>query len=158
MDRAEIQLDQREAGILRGLIEEMRALLSPGSVALARDQPAPDPVLERLFPDASPDPDAALEFTRLVGAELHAHKLQVLSRASELLGERGPVRLELEGEDLTSWLTLLTDLRLAIGTRLGVDEAAMEADLDRDDPKAGAMSVVHWLGWVQERTLRQVTG
>ena len=47
----------------------------------------------------------------------------------------------------------LTDLRLALGTRLGVDEERMGAAVDPAGPDAAAMTVLHWLGWVQEGIL-----
>jgi hypothetical protein len=52
---------------------------------------------------------------------------------------------------------LLTDLRLAIGTRLDVTEEKMSDDIDPDDPEAAALSVLHWLGWVQGTILEAIT-
>jgi hypothetical protein len=60
----------------------------------------------------------------------------------------------LEGDDLDTWLAALTDLRLAIGTRLEVDEERMGAELSSNDPDAAAMAVLHWLGFVQEGVIR----
>ena len=51
---------------------------------------------------------------------------------------------------MSGWLATLTDLRLALGIRLGVDEERMGAEVDPSAPDAAAMTVLHWLGWVQE--------
>jgi hypothetical protein len=53
----------------------------------------------------------------------------------------------------------LTDLRLALGTRLGVQqdvEPDFDAD-DRDDPRRYVYGVYEWLGWLQDSLVRAVT-
>jgi hypothetical protein len=63
----------------------------------------------------------------------------------------------LDEEEVDRLLALLTDIRLAIGTRLDVTEERMAAELDRDDPDAAALSVLHWLGWLQESVIAAIT-
>ena len=145
-----IELGGDEAELLRRLTGELRLLLEA-------DVPDTDVVKQRLFPAAYLDPEDTEEFRNLVGDDLHAVKVESLRAVTERLGKSGPLVSSIPDDETTSWLTLLTDLRLAIGTRMDVDEAKMEADLDEGDPEAPAMSVLHWLGWVQESMLRALT-
>lgn len=59
-------------------------------------------------------------------------------------------------EEIDSWLSVLTDLRLAIGTRLGVSEESMLEEIEPTHPDAPAYAVLHWLGWLQETFLDAV--
>lgn len=145
-----VELENDEAELLRRLTDELRLLLEA-------DVPSTDAVKQRLFPAAYQDPEDAEEFNALVGDDLHAVKSESLRAVTERLGKSGPLTSSIPDEETTAWLTLLTDLRLAIGTRLEVDEAKMETELDENDPEAPAMSVLHWLGWVQESILRALT-
>ncbi|CAN5641562.1 DUF2017 domain-containing protein [soil metagenome] len=141
-----VHLDEVEADLLRRLTSEMRALL--------RADPAGDPVTRRLFPDAYEDERASNEYRELIGDDLRAAKVSALDIVHTDLGVKGAANLELSQEGVGAWLTTLTDLRLAIGTRLDVDERAMQEELELDDPaEATAMFALHWLGWVQESML-----
>ena len=141
-----IELGGDEAELLRRLIAELRLLLEA-------DVPDSDIVKKRLFPPAYEDAEDAEEFRSLVGDDLHAAKIEALRAVSERLGPAGPLMSSIPPDETTAWLILLTDLRLAIGTRLDVDEAKMEQEPEPADPEAAAMSVMHWLGWVQESML-----
>lgn len=141
-----VELGNDEAELLRRLTDELRLLLEA-------DVPDTDAVKQRLFPAAYQDPDDTEEFRALTGDDLHAVKIESLRAVTERLGKSGPLVSSIPDDETTSWLTLLTDLRLAIGTRMQVDEAKMETELDEDDPEGPAMSVLHWLGWVQESML-----
>lgn len=114
-----------------------------------------DPALVRLLPDAYGDDDAAAtEFRRYTEADLRAGKranaTAVLAALSSLAGRGG--RLVLDREEADAWLGCLNDLRLVLGTRLEVTE---ETELARrgDDPRAHALQVYGWLGWLQESLL-----
>jgi hypothetical protein len=140
----------QEAQVLRQCVAELAALLS--------DAPDPDdPAVERLFPDVYPeDPEAAAEFRRFTEADLKTAKLdQAKTVLSDLLESGGEVRLAEEQADM--WLRALTDVRLALGTRLGItDDTDIEAELDeavgRDprSPRAGQLSVYAYLSFLQE--------
>ncbi|MGI8773481.1 MAG: DUF2017 family protein [Actinomycetota bacterium] len=135
-------LGHDETEFLRGMTAEMKLLLEA-------DVPPTDPVLQRLFPDAYEEAEDSIAFRELVEDDLKAHKREALRTVAERLGKRGPLITSIPEEEISSWLTLLTDLRLALGTRLGVTEEEMSKDLDPDDPDAPAMSALHWLGWIQ---------
>jgi hypothetical protein len=140
----------QEAQVLRQCMAELATLLS--------DHPDPDdPAVERLFPDVYPeDPAEAAEFRRFTEADLKAAKLdQAKTVLSDLLEAGGEVRLAEDEADL--WLRALTDVRLALGTRLGVsDDTDIEAELDeavgRDptSPRVGQLSVYAYLSFLQE--------
>lgn len=114
-----------------------------------------DPALARLLPDAYGDDDtAATEFRRYTEADLRAGKRAnasaVLAGLSPLAGRGG--RLVLDREEAGAWLGCLNDLRLVLGTRLEVTEET-ELDPRSDDPRAQALQVYGWLGWLQESLL-----
>jgi hypothetical protein len=147
-DGATLVLDDVEAGLLRQLTAELRALLV-GSRRKREDQ-----VLERLFPAVYETPSDQSAYEDLVGDDLTKEKLRALDVVSLGL-ERAP-EIAITGEDFGTWLACLTDLRLAIGVRLDVDEERMNAAPDAGDPDAQSLAVLHWLGWLQEGLLGSV--
>ena len=140
----------QEAQVLRQCVAELAALLA--------DHPDPDdPAVERLFPDVYPeDPAEAAEFRRFTEADLKAAKLDTAKTVlSDLLESGGEIRLAEEQADV--WLRALNDVRLALGTRLGVeDETDIEAELDAavgrnpTSPRVGQLSVYAYLTSLQE--------
>ena len=144
-----LSLDETEASLLRSLIGEMQMMLEA-------DIPESDPVKQRLFPRAYEDPDNEETFRDLISGDLENAKLEALREVRESLGPAGKADVALGPEEVGSWLRLLTDLRLAIGVRLDVTEESMSARIDPDDPNGAAMSVMHWLGWVQGSILERV--
>jgi hypothetical protein len=144
-----IRFSEDEAELLRRLLAEMEALLASGS-----DR---DPVVGRLFPRAYEKKKEEESYRSLVGDELVSHKKANLRTAGDMLGPEGAAEAALSEDQAEAWLALLTDLRLAIGTRLDVTEEKMSEDIDPDDPEAAALSVLHWLGWVQGTILEAIT-
>ena len=140
----------QEAQVLRQCVAELAALLN-------NDPDPDDPAVERLFPDVYPeDPEAAAEFRRFTEADLKAAKLdQAKDVLSDLLESGGEVHLAEERADV--WLRALTDVRLALGTRLGIeDDTDIEAELDEavgrdpNSPRVGQLSVYAYLSFLQE--------
>lgn len=146
-----LSLDEQEAGILRGLTSEMRLLLDA-------DVPPQDEVLQRLFPPAHDDEHEQQAYEELVGSELRRVKIEALETVEQAVAGEGPARLVLTHQAVDQWLRLLNDLRLAIGTRLQVDDTKMEKPFDAADPEAPALSVLHWLGWFQGAMLEEMAG
>lgn len=105
-----------------------------------------DPAVARLLPDAYPDdPEAASEFRRFTEDDLVSRKASNARALRESLDD-GNVRLEPGA--VQAWLRSLTDLRLVIASRLGI-----ETD---DDPGSGdpfLQDVYGWLGYVQSSIL-----
>jgi hypothetical protein len=126
-----------------------------------------DPVMRRLLPDAyQDDPEAAGEFRRLTEGELRAGKRDGLSRivadlsAEDAARRGGGIRLELDEDGAAQWLAALTDLRLALGTRIGVTED-MDAERERlpvDSPRYAEIATYDWLSWLQDAMVRALTG
>ena len=121
--------------------------IDPGAV-----RPA-DPALARLFPDAYADPEEADEFRRFTQRDLRTIKLQNAGLAHESLQRPNPTKLS-EPEQ-TAWLTTLNDLRLTLGTRLGITEDPIDFDqLDETDPAAAMYLVYDWLTYHQDRLVQ----
>ena len=118
--------------------------------------PPEDPVLARLLPDAyRDDPDAAGEFRRYTEQGLRSGKVAAAQTVlATLPAEGGQVRLG--PEDAQAWLRALNDVRLAIGTVLGVTED-YEDELEAAswaDPRSAYLEVYHWLGYIQDSLVR----
>ena len=138
--RFELRLSAEERRLLRELPVQLASLL-----AEAPD----DPSLRRLFPPAyADDADADAEYHQLMHAELagqHRDALAVLAETAD--------RDEVGAEELHAWLAALNDLRLVLGTRLGVTEELYEQELDADDPAAAELGVYLYLTSLQEQVV-----
>lgn len=143
-----ITLEEGEADVLRTLLGEMEQVIT-------QEAAVDDAVIDRLFPAAYADPKDARAFTELVGDELRAGKLHSIARVRDALPADGPATALVSDPD--PWLTVLTDLRLALGTRLEVTEETMDLPLSPGGPRANAMAVLHWLGWLQGSLLETIT-
>ena len=142
-DGAHLRLDATEARLLMQLTSEFKTILSGGRLDRG------DPIYDRLFPSAYEKPEDETAYRELTGDDLSKHKLEALDIVVGALDKKG-ADVTLEGEDFDAWLQILTDLRLAIGTSLDVDEERMGAEVDPHDADAPALQILHWLGWVQE--------
>jgi hypothetical protein len=111
-----------------------------------------DPVLARLLPDAyRDDPEAAGEFRMYTEPALRSAKQEAAREMLGSLPEAGG-RIQLTKDQALAWLKALNDVRLALGTKLGVTEDFERdwAKLKPDDPQWSAYEVYAWLGAVQE--------
>lgn len=120
--------------------------------------PGVDPVLQRLFPDAYPhDPAASREFRRFTQSTQRNAKVRAATQVmADIDHLEGQGRCSVPDDHVDSWLTTLTNLRLALAVRLDIqdaDEADRLAELPEDDPRAWVFSIYEWLGWVQESLL-----
>lgn len=128
--------------------------------------PPEDPVLSRLLPDAyADDPENSAEFRRYTEQSLTGRKVanaQTLIEAlaegglTEDLDERSRVEVELDQNQALAWMKALTDIRLALGVRLGIET---EADMTRleyssEEYERQTFDVYEWLGFVQESLVR----
>ncbi|WP_072687770.1 oxidative stress transcriptional regulator AosR [Rhodococcus marinonascens] len=52
-------------------------------------------------------------------------------------------------EQADAWLNGINDVRLALGTNLGID-ADTPDELDPSDPRAAQLDIYHWLTWIQD--------
>jgi hypothetical protein len=143
-----LEMEEHEAELFRSLLIEMQTFLEVAHEA--------DPVTERLFPKAYEGNGDEAKYREMTETDLHAAKRETVREARDMLGELGAVNVTLRSEQIEAWLRLLTDLRLAIGTRLEVTEDTMAAEIDPNSPDAAALSVLHWLGWIQESILERL--
>ncbi|XBB67963.1 DUF2017 domain-containing protein [Nocardioides sp. WV_118_6] len=122
-----------------------------------------DPVLRRLFPNAyRGDDDAAAEFRRFTEGDLRNGKARAAGSIIDVLDGAGlppeptdedlTIDVELDQETALVWMRSFTDLRLALGTRLEVEDGDEDYwyALPDDDPRAQAHHIYEWLGFLQE--------
>lgn len=166
-----------EADLLRSLASQLVELLR-NEVAVPKSSADPledlldftgpttepeDPVLARLFPTAYPDDEeAAGEFRRFTEGGLRDGKAANAGLIIDQLEEAGlPAELEEDGLWIdveldraqgSAWMRSFTDIRLALATRLGVEEGDEEywASLGDDDPRTHVHDIYEWVGYLQE--------
>ena len=116
-----LRLSEGERELLASLPAELAALIEADPT---------DPGLRRLFPPAyEHDEESEDEFRRLIHEELLAGRREALQVLAETAGSE-----RLSAEQLDAWLRALTDLRLALGTRLDVSEETYDQDIDPEHP------------------------
>lgn len=152
--RVSAEFDEVERGMLTQLTSELIDLLTQTDAGpdAAADPALPrDPALERILPDAyQDDSEAAAEFRRFTEDDLVALKTGNALTIARAAAASGVVVLT--EPEVLPWLRAITDLRLALATRLGI-----EADNDEgsDEPAlAPAKAAYWWLGELQERLIR----
>jgi Domain of unknown function (DUF2017) len=139
-----------EAAVLHEVILDVITLLSEGFDRA-------DPVVERLFPDMyRDDPASSAELRRYTDDDLRSAKLEQAALLLDALPPEGGT-VHLDEEQAESWLRALTDVRLALGLRLGItDDTDLEDEIDeavlRDptSPRVGQLSVYAYLTYLQE--------
>jgi len=165
-----------EADLLRSLTSQLVELLRNERAAPTGSDPLEamldfsgptsepeDPVLQRLFPTAYPDDDeTAAEFRRFTEGSLRDGKADAAARIIDALEEGGlpslleedglVIDVELDEEEAIAWLRAFTDVRLALATRLGIEEGDEDYwhALPGDDPRAQAHDIYEWVGYLQE--------
>jgi hypothetical protein len=163
----ELRLAEHERGVLLWVLERYGDLLR----SIAQDpvpqpvdplarlldlgdpvEPPTDPALARLFPAAYRDDDeAAADFRRFTQTELLDGRLARLrSVLPALAAADGP--LALTAGQAHEWLQVLNDVRLMLGTQLGVtDESGGDlGHIGPDDPEFPDARIFEWLGWLLE--------
>ena len=180
-DTVTTKIDRQESAVLRGLVTHIDEILRSRQAEAPEDELAAltgirtgsstapdDPILSRLLPDfhrlddvpetpaTKEERDSSAALRSLHEPELLDHKTGV---AAVLLDtcppDGGLVKLSVEQAD--AWLNALNDVRLALGTTLGVSED-MPDDLPDDDPRAPHLGVYHWLTWMQESLVTAMAG
>ena len=141
-------IERAPEGFRFQLAPEERALLGQLAANFETLLESPDdPALRRLFPSAYEEDEAAsAEYTSLVGDDLREGRRAAARVLRTTLGAD-----TLSEEDASSWLGAVNDLRLVLGTRLGVTEELYEQELDPTDPRSAELTVFFYLTWLQER-------
>ena len=125
--------------------------------------PPDDPVLQRLLPDAyRDDSDESAEFRRFTERSLTSAKVANAEAVLASLREAGldeldedseeSLEVELDPAAVQAWLRTLTDVRLSLAVRLGIeaDEDAMLLHQSEDEAVLAMTELYDWLGYVQE--------
>jgi hypothetical protein len=154
--------DQREVALLRGLVEQVLTMLGERGSDAPVDELAEltgirsghthapeDPVLARLLPDFHrEDP----EMSGMLRAARESELIEAKAEAAAVVLRTCPPeggRAELTPEQADAWLAALNDVRLALGTMLGVSED-MPEEPPEDESLAAHLSVYQWLTFVQD--------
>lgn len=173
-----------EADLLRSLESQLVELLR-NEVAAPNDSDDPleqlmdftgpttvpdDPVLARLFPTAYPDDEeAAGEFRRFTEGGLRDSKARAAALVIDTLEEAGlpselgedglQVEVELDQAQAMAWLRSFTDVRLALATRLGIEEGDEDywMSLPDDDPRSHVHDIYEWVGYLQETLVQSLS-
>jgi hypothetical protein len=173
-----------EADLLRSLASQLVELLrNERAVPIHADDPLEalldftgpteepdDPVLARLFPTAYPDdPEAAGDFRRFTEGTLRDGKADAAVALIDGLEEAGlppeltedglVIDVELDEATAETWMRSFTDMRLALATRLEVEEGdeGYWATLSEDDPRGQAHDIYLWMGYLQETLVEALT-
>ncbi|HET7389056.1 MAG TPA: DUF2017 domain-containing protein [Nocardioidaceae bacterium] len=154
-----VELLRNEAAAPNGGADPLERMLDMSGPTTAPE----DPVLARLFPTAYPDDEeAAADFRRFTEgnlrdgkAEAAAHVIETLEEAGlpPELGEDGLViDVELDRAGAMTWMRSFTDVRLALATRLEIEQDDEEYwyALPEDDPRRHVHEIYDWVGYLQE--------
>lgn len=155
-------LDHREAELLRALVDQVLAMLTEREQAAPRDElaeltgirtgpsaPPDDQVLARLLPDFHRE-DA--ELAGALRSVREPELIEAKSRAAGVVLATCPPdggRIELDVDQADAWLAALNDVRLALGTTLGVTED-MPDEPPEDETLAAHLGAYQWLTFVQD--------
>ena len=157
-----IHVETIEVKVLGDLATQLLDITSPDSEVVKNEDPLAaligidsqaakptDPILTRLFPDAYPDdPDASMEFRRFTERSLRDTNV---TRAKRVLADlEGRTKLTLNSDQWQQWVGFLNSLRLALGTRLEIDQESWNEERSESDPLYQLHELYDWLTWMQE--------
>ena len=154
-----LDLEEIEVELLNSLIGQMLELLhdpvedehsDPLAKLVGLNGPtviSSDPVLARLFPDAYPDDESnSADFRRFTQPDLQRQKLANAQIVRDNLAAF-PGEYEISPSNLNAWLLTINDLRLALGTRIGLDNET-EVQLG-DESLTPIFGIYDWLTGLQ---------
>jgi hypothetical protein len=138
-------VDRDEALLLQSLASQVTTLLREGDPS--------DPAIVRMRPDAYPDdPTASAEFRRFTAGGLVERKIANADTGMITLSsaiESGEVRLD--PREAGAWLRCLTDIRLTLASRLGIESETQEPSEDTI-----LQDLYDWLGSLQNSLVEAV--
>ena len=118
--------------------------------------------LARQVRSMTDDEEASAEFRRFTEGTLRDGKAAAAVAIIDGLEEAGlppeltedglVIDIEMDQATAETWMRSFTDLRLALATRLGVEEGdeAYWHSLPEDDPRGQAHDIYDWIGYLQE--------
>ena len=136
-----------EGGIRLLIPEPERELLRRVALDLGSllEQDADDPALARLFPPAHDDHELEREYRDLTRGQLLSDRTKALETLCATTD-----RDVLTADEADAWLRALNDLRLVLGTRIGVTEDLDWDAVDATHPQAHQLAIYGYLSWLQE--------
>ncbi len=141
----DIPRDQRD--VLRGLPDQLDELVREGDGET-------DPALKRLFPSADlDDAEHASEFDRMVRGDLLEQRSTAVATMRRTIDAN-----RLTEDELSSWLAVVNDLRLVLGTRLDVTEETTPGDFGPSDPRTPAFALYAYLTYLEEMIVEALAG
>lgn len=177
-DTVTTKIDRQESAVLRTVVGQIDEMLKSRQSEAPQDELAAltgirtgpttapdDPIMSRLLPDFhrldiedadQQDRDSAAALRSLHEPELLDLKTGVAGVVLDTCPPGGGV-VKLSLEQAEAWLSALNDVRLALGTTLGVSED-MPDELPDDDPRAQPLGIYHWLTWMQESLVTALIG
>ena len=143
-DEVELHLEAAEVELFGVLLAELDDVVA---------EPDDGEVSRRLNPAALPGDEAAsAQFRELTEEALRTGRQERIAMCRAEL-ERLPVPLG--DEDVgRRWLQVLNDLRLVLGTRLGVTDDGVPEPVDADDESLAPYAVYDYLTSVQDLVVR----
>lgn len=160
LEGVEAYLFAEEARMFTDIAMDLRAIIETPALG-------EDPVRERLFPRAYLDPTeetaemtwAAFAHPELLESRVNTliTMVNALSRLDAAPADRDAGTMQmvvLSPEETECWLKGLNDLRLALGTRLGISDE--DSEIDALDPHEGLRGIYNWLTALQQELLEQV--
>lgn len=129
------------------LERELLTNLAAQAIELVLGVAEGDPAITRLFPDAyRDDAEAASEFRRFTQDSLAERKVSNARALIDAVAESGEIELDASGQQ--AWLRTLTDIRLILASRLGIEN---DGDRGSDETDADLMlqDIYDWLGELQ---------
>lgn len=135
--------DPNEAATLSILASQVTSLLED------RGSHQDDPAMLRLLPDAYPDDaEASAEFRRFTADDLAGRKAsnarQIVADLATAAGATSATTVKVDPQAAQAWVRSLTDIRLTIAARLGIES---DGDDGSGDPEL--LDLYDWLGFVQ---------
>ena len=159
--RVSLTLDEVECQVLSMLCGQLLDLLEQDQVPISDDpleqlfnlegptQIPEDDALARLFPDAfMSDVEASSDFRRYTEPDLRRAKIANAQNVRTSL-ETFSGKQSITPEDAQAWLLVLNDLRLILGTRLGVDDEGHYRDEVHDVSSAEQVHIYDYLTYLQ---------
>ncbi|SDY36410.1 protein of unknown function [Modestobacter sp. DSM 44400] len=136
-----------EASIVGLLLDQLEQLLTADA-----EDAGGDPVLDRLLPAGHEDLEVAADYRELTESALREGKADDLALVRATLPPQGG-EVRLDADQARAWLRTTNDLRLALGTRLGISAETEPPEIDPSGDGTGEegsqLTVYYWLTAVQ---------
>jgi len=154
-------LDDRESSSPADELEEITGMRTGHS------SPPQDETMKRLLPDffrpqkEHPAGSGTAESLNSALRTLHEPEIieakrEAAQRLLDTLPEDGG-KFELSEDDAQAWAAAVNDIRLALGTMLGISQDGPQ-DLPPDDPMVGHLDVYQWLTVLQQYLVLGIMG